>query len=153
MLRRPDSYASHKQYAQNSYHNALDNDDTRIFMALSTAQNDLGTILGSVLLEYCRIADPMFVFELPDFERLGVKEDLFVYGQIEAHKKRREVMESDYYSTFHRDGVMSQRAPLIAQTRLADWRTLEYFSHCSARCQPHPSQTNRNVHVTGFTCS
>ena len=100
MLRRPNSYASHKQYAQHFYSYALDNDETRIFMALNTAPHDLGALLGSVLIEHCRIADPVFIFELRDFELLDVNGDLFVYGQTEADKQRREVMERDYYSTF-----------------------------------------------------
>ena len=115
MLGRPDSYASHKQYAELFYTIALDNDETRIFMALNPPPHDLGAILGSVLIEHCRLADPIFIFERRGLGRLDVNRALFEYIQTKADKQRREVMERDYYSTFHRDddGVRSHRAPLI----------------------------------------
>ena len=113
MLRQPDSYASHKQCAELFHTIALENDGTRIFMALDSSPHDLRAVLGSVLIERCRIADPIVLYERRDLERLDINGELFEHMQTKAEKQRREVMERDYYSTSYRDdGGMSQRAPL-----------------------------------------
>ena len=109
MLRQPDSYASHKQCAEFFHTIALDNDKMRIFMALNPPP--LGAILGSVLIEHCRLADPIFFFEWRDLEWLDINGELFEHMLTKAEKQRREVMERDYYSTFYPDAVMSQKRP------------------------------------------
>ena len=121
MLRQPDSYASHKQCVEHFHAIALENAGTRIFMALDSSPHDLGAILGSVLIERCRIGDPIFVFEWRDLDRLGINREIFEHMHTKAEEQRREVMERDYYSTFYRDdGEMSQRRPLILLTIFAD---------------------------------
>lgn len=151
MLRQPDSYASHKQIAEYLYDIAVGNDETRIFMALNPSLFDLRKIYGSVVIQHWRVGNPISVFEKGDLERLDVKVELFQNVQTEADNQRREMMQRDYYCTFHR--VKKQRALLIVQTRFADYRTHEHLSHSTPSCQPKRSPTNRNAQDTGVICS
>ena len=48
-------------------------------MALDTSLHGLGATLRSVLIERCRIADPISLFERRDLERMGVNGGLFGY--------------------------------------------------------------------------
>ena len=98
MLRQPDSHASHKQCAELLHTIALENDGTRIFMARDASPQDLGILLGSVLIERCKVADPIFLSERRHLERLDINGELLEHVRTEAEKQRREVMVGDYYT-------------------------------------------------------
>lgn len=96
MLRQPYTEWSHQQYAHFHYLPALQDNNSRVFIALDLARSSPGAVLGSLWIMHCRITAPPPNIQLPDY----INEEAYRYTQSGMNVQRRTELRRDFYCTF-----------------------------------------------------